>query len=52
MVTVVGSNCAINAAVLFMLWLLPKLFRLIRRFLDRLGAMFGMAERRDRGGMS
>jgi hypothetical protein len=35
-------------AVLFMLWLLPKLFRLIRRFLDRLFAMIGLAEPRDR----
>jgi hypothetical protein len=37
------------AAVLFMLWLLPKLFRLIRRFLDKLLAMIGLAEPRDRG---
>ena len=36
-------------AVLVMLWLLPRLFRLIRRFLDRLAAMLGVAERRDRG---
>ncbi|HEY8241858.1 MAG TPA: DUF4126 domain-containing protein [Casimicrobiaceae bacterium] len=35
-------------AVLFMLWLLPRVFRLIRRFLDRLAAMFGVAETRDR----
>jgi hypothetical protein len=35
--------------VLFMIWLLPKLFRMIRRFLDRIGAAFGLAERRDRG---
>jgi len=36
-------------AVLFMLWLMPRVFRLIRRFLDRLGAMLGLAEPRDRG---
>jgi hypothetical protein len=36
-------------AVLFLLWFLPKLFRLIRRSFDRLAAMFGLAERRDRG---
>ena len=35
-------------AVLFMLWLLPRVFRLIRRFLDRLAAMLGVAERRSR----
>jgi len=35
-------------AVLFMLWLLPRVFRLIRRFLDRLAAMLGVAERHSR----
>ena len=36
------------AAVLFLIWFLPKLFRLVRRSFDRLAAMFGLAERRDR----
>jgi len=47
-----AAAAVLVAAVLFMLWLLPKLFRLIRRFLDRLGAIFGLAEPRDRGSSS
>ena len=34
--------------VLLMIWLLPKLFRMIRRFFDRLSGIAGMGERRDR----
>jgi len=35
--------------VLLMVWLVPKLFRMIRRFLDRLSGIAGIGERRDRG---
>jgi len=37
--------------VLLMVWLVPKLFRMIRRFLDRLSGIAGLAERRDREGV-
>jgi hypothetical protein len=43
---VAGAIVALLA--LLMIWLVPKLFRMIRRFLDRIGAALGLAERRDR----
>ena len=43
------AGAIIVLMVLLMIWLLPKLFRMIRRFLDRIMAMVGSAEPRDRG---
>ena len=43
------AGAIVALLVLLMIWLLPKLFRLIRRFLDRLSGIAGMGERRDRG---
>ena len=42
------AGAVVALLVLLMIWLLPKLFRMIRRFLDRLGGIAGMGERRDR----
>ena len=42
------AGAIIVLLVLLMIWLLPKLFRLIRRFLDRLAGIAGIGERRDR----
>ena len=43
-----GGGRAIGAMVLLTIWLVPKLFRLIAHFLDRLAGIAGIAERRDR----
>lgn len=42
------AGAIVALLVLLMIWLLPKLFRLIRRFLDRLSGIAGIGERRDR----
>ena len=46
------AGAIIVLLVLLMIWLLPRLFRMIRRFLDRIMAMVGSAEPRDRGSTS
>lgn len=43
-----AALAVVGAFVLLSIWLLPKLVRLIRRFLDRLAGIAGIAERRDR----
>ena len=43
-----AALAVLAALVLVSAWLVPKVFRLIRRFLDRLSGMGGIAERRDR----
>ena len=43
------AGAVVALLVVLMIWLLPKLFRLIRRFLDRVSGIAGMGERRDRG---